>query len=350
MSGRGHADGSLRVSVVLPIFNRRAFLPAAFEAIASQAMGSLEVIVVDDGSTDASLEVVDQLKGRSPFDVVYIAQQNAGAYGARNTGIRAARGEYIAFYDSDDVWLPHHLSRCVTALDANADVDWVYSASEIVDLLTGRTLDPHCFYEAGSPRPFMRLRYERRGDLRVITDAGAIKCQIDHGLFCGLQNSVFRRGVFRELSLEAATRNEAEDQVFAIRALAAGVRLAYFDAVHVRYHVHADNSSAPGTTMSLEKRRRVYEPLILGYQRLQDEVPLSADERRALRRRVGHDLFWHLGYNGYWAAGHRREALGVYRRALGWWPWDPSCWKTFALALLRTTVASTASPPPAEGR
>lgn len=333
-------DPAPQVSVVLPIYNRRTFLPAAFNAIEAQQCPSLEVVVVDDGSTDDSAGLVEEIARESSLVIRYLRQENQGAYGARNTGVRAARGKYIAFYDSDDVWVHQHLPTCVAALEANADVDWVYAACEIVDLESQRVLAASSFYEGGRPRPFLRLPHEQRGDLRVLTGGGAIRCQIDHGLFCGLQNSVLRRQIFERLAFEAVTRNEAEDQVFAIRALAAGFRLAYVDAVHVRYQVHGQNSSGTSAVMSLAKRRRVYEPLIAGYERLENEVPMVAAERRALRRRIGHDLFWHLGYNGYWLAGQRREALRLYWRALGVWPWSPAQWKTFALALLRAATGS----------
>jgi glycosyltransferase involved in cell wall biosynthesis len=329
----GHAP---RVSVVLPIFNRKKFLPAAFGAIRDQQIDSLEVVVVDDGSGDESRSVVDQLIASFPHRVRYISQENQGPYGARNTGVAAASGKYIAFYDSDDVWLAHHLPACLSALDQNADVDWVYAACELVDLESQRVLEVSSFYAPGGARPFMSLQHDDRRGVRVITDAGAIRCQIDYGLYCGLQNSVLRRRVFDRLTFEAATRNEAEDQLFAIRALSAGFRLAYIDRVHVRYQVHAENSSGPTQDMTLAKRRRVYEPLINGYERLATEVPLTEVEQRALRRRIGHELFWHLGYTGYWAAGERREALRLYMRALRVWPWDPAQWKTYTLALIRS--------------
>jgi len=321
------------VSIVLPTFNRSGFLPGAFRAISGQQMTSWELIVVDDGSADDTREVVAAFSKDLPQPVVYRYQTNQGAYGARNAGVAAATGRFIAFYDSDDLWLPHHLSACVEALEAFPDVHWVYAACELVDMASRQVLTPNAFYEGGRSRPFMQLAYEARGNWRVITDPGAILCQINHGLYCGLQNSVLRREVFDRLRFESALRNEAEDQVFAIRALAAGFRLAYVDAVHVRYQVHGENSSAPGSA-SLDKLRRVYDPLIRGYERLAGEVPLSAVERRALRRRIGREWFWHLGYK-FWTAGERGQALDFFARGLRAWPWDVRQWKTYVLARLR---------------
>jgi glycosyltransferase involved in cell wall biosynthesis len=334
----------VRVSVVLPTFNRSRFLPDAFRAISSQVLTEWELIVIDDGSTDDTRAVVERLGAALPQTVRYQYQENGGAYAARNAGVDLASSEYVAFYDSDDIWLPQHLSACAAALDENPDVDWVYSSTEIVNLESGELLDRHCFYEDGQPRPFMRLAHDTRGALRVITDTAAIRCQIDYGLYCGLQNSVLRRRVFERLRFVAEPRNEAEDQVFPIRALAAGFRLAYFDAVHVRYHVHGENSTAASNDAGLQKLRRVYEPLIVGYRRLVDEVSLTGSERRALKRRIARELFWHLGYAGYWTAGDRRGAIDNYVQALRVWPWNPAQWKTLVLALCRHAPKITSRP------
>src|SRR6187399_2292397 len=130
MPSASRADpGPPRVSIILPTFNRAAFLPKALAAITSQTYDNWELIIVDDGSSDASGEIVRDLAPTIPQAIHYTWQKNAGAYAARNRGLDLARGAYMAFYDSDDLWMPHHLMRCVQALDDNADVDWVYGAS-----------------------------------------------------------------------------------------------------------------------------------------------------------------------------------------------------------------------------
>src|SRR5688572_19425954 len=106
MSNQAHADAPT-VSILLPTYNRAAFLPQALEAIGAQAFTDWELIVVDDGSTDDTPAVLERLVAGLGRPVHLIRQENQGAYGARNTGLDAARGKYVAFYDSDDTWLPH---------------------------------------------------------------------------------------------------------------------------------------------------------------------------------------------------------------------------------------------------
>jgi glycosyltransferase involved in cell wall biosynthesis len=322
------------VSIILPTYNREAFLPDAVDAIRRQSFTDYELIAVDDGSTDNTREVLGDLSTelRQPF--VYLSQENQGAYAARAHGVREASGEYIAFYDSDDLWLPHHLQKCVEALHANGEVDWLYAAAKRVDAETGSTLEGNTFYEDGRPREFMKLSTRNVGGLRIIDDPRTVKIAIAHGLRCGIQRSVLRKRVFDRVRFRTDIRN-GEDRLFVIRAAKKGCCFGYFDEVHLIYRVHANNMSAVGRHRSLSHRVSVYENLTRGYEDLETELDLSRKEQRALRRQLARQYFWQLGYSVLWLDGERRAALGMFRRGLGFWHWNPRMWKTFLLAQLK---------------
>jgi glycosyltransferase involved in cell wall biosynthesis len=322
------------VSIVLPTYNRAGMLGEAFASIAAQTYPRWEVIVVDDGSTDGTTEVLDGLRAGMTGPVRIVRQANQGAYAARNTGLDHVTGDYVAFFDSDDLWLPHHLQRTVAALDAHATLDWAYGACRMVDM-TGREISPSTFYDDGRPRPFLELHASHDGDLRLIDDPGALACQILHGLYCGLQNSVMRRRVFERRRFWPDYR-VVEDELFVVRLLAEGGTFAYYDDVHVIYRVHGDNSSGSAAVADSAKTLKIYEEMIRGFERIGDEVPLPPTSRRALTRRLATDRFWGLGYSSQWRGGDRPAALRSYRRALGEWPWSARMWKTYALALIRS--------------
>ncbi len=149
------------VSIVLPTYNRAGFLSAAFTSLTQQTFRDWELIVVDDGSTDDTCAVVARFAETSGRPVRYIYQENRGPAAARNAGVAHTRAPYLAFYDSDDVWLPGYLERSVGALRDNADVDWVFSSCRMVDLDTGAVVAPNTFYVDGSPRPFLGLQVDR---------------------------------------------------------------------------------------------------------------------------------------------------------------------------------------------
>lgn len=95
----------MKFSVILPVYNKADTVGAAIESVLAQTVDDYELIVVDDGSTDA----VDRVLARYP-SIRIIRQENAGVSAARNAGIDRAEGEFLCFLDSDDAWLPHHLA------------------------------------------------------------------------------------------------------------------------------------------------------------------------------------------------------------------------------------------------
>ncbi|CAG7856707.1 hypothetical protein MCAMS1_01299 [biofilm metagenome] len=107
------------VSVIIPTYNRADLLPAAIESVLGQSYPNTEVIVIDDGSTDHTQDVLRQYSGK--INAEY--QENNGASAARNHGIRKANGEIIAFLDSDDLWLPTKLERQVDLLQNTNPAD-----------------------------------------------------------------------------------------------------------------------------------------------------------------------------------------------------------------------------------
>jgi glycosyltransferase involved in cell wall biosynthesis len=108
----------VKVNVIIPTYNRAELLREAIESVLAQAYQDSELLVVDDGSTDRTRELVAVYGKR----VTYIFQENRGVSSARNLGIRASTGELIAFLDSDDLWLPEKLEQQVTIMDQHPEL------------------------------------------------------------------------------------------------------------------------------------------------------------------------------------------------------------------------------------
>jgi len=108
------------VSVIIPTYNRAHSLKRAIESVALQNYHNWEIIIVDDGSDDGTFELVNDLKGMlKPLNIRYISITHSGVSRARNTGIDLAEGEWIAFLDSDDYWLPGKLEKQLFYLKQN---------------------------------------------------------------------------------------------------------------------------------------------------------------------------------------------------------------------------------------
>ncbi len=119
-----------RVSVIIPVYKAEKFVADAIRSVLAQTYADFEIIVVDDGSPDKSIEVCQQF---DDLRVRIIRQSNRGLPGARNTGIRNAVGEYVALLDADDLWAPQKLEKHVQHLEESPDVGISFSYSAFVD-------------------------------------------------------------------------------------------------------------------------------------------------------------------------------------------------------------------------
>ena len=206
----------MRVSAVIPVFNRRDHLPRAINSALAQTVPVDEIIVVDDGSTDGSAEVAAGYGDR----VRVVRQTNSGVAGARHRGIREAREEWIAFLDSDDEWLPGRNAELLNAAQqVPADVAWIFGTLRIVtDNGEGLTL----FEEHG-------LKVNE--SVHVFADSIAIQYPYQ---FPMLQASLIRR----EALLELNCFNEglrSDDDLLACYQIACRYKFAAVPTVVGRY-------------------------------------------------------------------------------------------------------------------
>ena len=112
-----------KVSVIIPTYNSAQYIAEAIESVLAQTYKDYEIIVVDDGSIDNTREVLKPFMDK----IIYVYKENGGQASARNLGIKMSKGEYIAFLDSDDIWLPQKLELQVELLDSRPEVGLVYS-------------------------------------------------------------------------------------------------------------------------------------------------------------------------------------------------------------------------------
>jgi glycosyltransferase involved in cell wall biosynthesis len=198
-----------KVSVIIPAFNGERYLEEALRSAVDQSLPPSEVIVVDDGSTDASAEIAESFGD----PVRCIRQSNTGVAGARNRGLSVAAGEFIAFLDHDDLWPREKLEVQVEALCANPDVGIVSGRMRVI----GGALPGRHWLAPGSRE----------------APAGA-----------HLTATLIRRSVFDQIGLlDENIGNAADDIEWLIRARDLGVRRLDLDVVTLLYRWHDENTS-----------------------------------------------------------------------------------------------------------
>lgn len=119
-------------SVVIPAYNASAFLPQTIESVQRQTFEDFEILIIDDGSTDDTLDIIKKYK-ETDSRIHFITQRNQGVSRARNTGIEAAEGKYIAFLDSDDIWMPNKLKIHFEHFQSDSKIGLSYARVEFID-------------------------------------------------------------------------------------------------------------------------------------------------------------------------------------------------------------------------
>jgi glycosyltransferase involved in cell wall biosynthesis len=167
---------NFRISAIIPLYNGERFIEKALTSISRQTLKPLEVIVVDDGSTDGGVEVVRNLDLGLALKVV--SQENAGQSAARNEGARLASGDYLAFLDQDDAWYPRHLELLAGAFsewEGPLPLGWAYGDLDIVDgkgnFVTRQVLKRN---QLGCPHPKENLLDLLSQDMFVVPSASLV--------------------------------------------------------------------------------------------------------------------------------------------------------------------------------
>jgi glycosyltransferase involved in cell wall biosynthesis len=224
-----------RVSAILPVYNGRRFLLAAVRSIVAQSLPPCELIVVDDGSIDGSLEELASFPP-PPFPLRVLRQANAGQSAARNAAAREATGEFLAFLDQDDHWHPRHLEELVAPLVADQEVGWAYCDFDEMDL-DGHLVTRAFLHTQGVAHPKRTIYECVAGDLMVLPSA-----------------SVMRRAAFEQSGgFDEALSGYEDDDLF-VRFFRLGWELAYVPRPLLRFRVHTAGSSASPRFMASRLR------------------------------------------------------------------------------------------------
>jgi len=209
-----------RVSVVIPVYNRGKYIAETIGSVMAQTFKDFEIIAVDDGSKDDSRAVLDSF-GSAIQVLEHPGRSNRGQSASINLGMRAARGDFIAVLDSDDLWLPEKLALQVAYFDAHPEVGLVYGNGWVVD---GNGQRPYPIY-----KPEHR---EYSEPSRVLMDC----------YFLLPSNSLVRAAVFRRAGWFDESFRAAQDHDMAIR-IAEITQLAYINEYIFSYRRHEDSIS-----------------------------------------------------------------------------------------------------------
>jgi glycosyltransferase involved in cell wall biosynthesis len=274
------------VSVVIPTYNYSKYIGEAIRSVYDQTLQDFEIIVVDDGSTDNTKEIVQSFGEK----IRYFYQSQQGPAKARNKGIMESRGKFVAFLDSDDVWLPTKLEKQVKKFGENSGTGMVLT-------------DNFLFDEAGIYREYVNKKgYLLTGDVvaNILINSGVVTPTV-----------MVRRDVFARIGMFEEDLLIAEDDNMWIRiAVEYGVDIVDESLAKIRDH--------RGRTM------RVSDKLIESVERNVEYLstrygPKVTARILPLAPKKLHQLYFSQGY-GNFEIGNNREARKLFKKALSYNP------------------------------
>jgi len=281
----------MRVSVVIPAFNGEATVGAAVSSALWQTYRDFEVVVVDDGSRDAT----GSIAGSFPEPVRVVHQENAGVAAARNRGMAEARGELIAFCDADDVLLPQHLEALVAVHDRHGGI----VTSDCYWLFPGGIHPARTRYKGRFPSP----AHQRR----AILEQNFVSTM-----------SLFPKALADEIGPFDPELQVAEDWDFWLRAIYAGHRIVLQPRPLALYRWGSAGLAADPARMDEHAQALI--------RKAAARDDLTRDERAYVKRRLAGPGPAELGRQGDEAlrAGRYREAARRYREAAALCPSEPA--------------------------
>ena len=230
----------MRVSVIIPCYNSEKYLSACLDSVLAQTEKDIEVIVVDDGSRDGTLDIA-QIYARKDARVKVLHQQNAGVSAARNLGLKKARGEWVSFVDSDDLLTLDALEVMLEAADEQTDM--VVCAHETFDERGGREV----FW------PQTRWPYKTGEKKRYAAALRLIEGDSILNIMC---NKLHRKSLLdREGLCLTAGIAIAEDALFNLEAVLCGAGITYVHKITYRYRIHEASATQKRSAGEFEVHR-----------------------------------------------------------------------------------------------
>ena len=296
------------VSVIIPTYNRADLLPRALDSVIAQTFEDWEIVLVDDGSTDGTASLADTYRKRLGERMVCLRQPNTGCGGARNRGIDAARGRFVAFLDSDDEYLPNKLERQLELFARRPELGFVYCDHTYIDTEGVRhdsvfnTLGPlarEVAYEAVAP------------GLCVCT--GSLFDVLLRGYFIATIVGMVRRNVLGDTIRWSPDPSYSAEWFFFLK-VARACSVGFVDEPLCLHHYVTGSATRTDKHRNLLRLRN----LLLEMNATFDDVTHA--QRTVIRRHLVRTCR-QLGYDAF-KAGDNREAfrylVQVARRQPGW--------------------------------
>jgi glycosyltransferase involved in cell wall biosynthesis len=293
-----------KVTILTPAFNSAKYIGETIESALKQTFQDFEMMIIDDGSTDNTRDIVAQFTLRYPDKIRYLYQSNQGPGSARNYGIKHSTGEYIALLDSDDIWFPHRLEEGVKVLDAQKDVGLVHARAKQL-------------FEDGSTSTWQRQ------DIKYLS-GNMQKYLLARKAHISCMTVLFRRSCLKEIGLFDEVKNciGVEDRDLWIR-LASKFKIHFIDQELGLYRM-LSTSLSRNEDVIIERKKYIIEK------------NGKALKHFFIRHRAIASIYKEFG-DHHLELGHFKKAKARFAEAIKYWPFYLWAWMNYVKCVARNS-------------
>lgn len=320
------------VSVIMPVYNTAQYIGDAIDSVLSQDYPNKELIIIDDGSTDGTVDIIRRYQPA----ITLLTQKNQGSAVARNAGLDAARGDYVAFLDSDDIWLPGKLTAQVKYMEQHPQIGMSYGRWKV--------WKPGPDGQFNAPASFKHTVTDSAAPVGIVKEGSG--WLYNRLLFTSLLHTITviaRRDLINKVGTFDTALKRGQDYDYWLRASRL-TEIHQLDQTFALYRLHGDGCAKKWPHVNYEKV--VVENALSrwGLEGPTGELTTKTDMQRRLA-----DICFSFGYHHYWE-GSPRLAVSAFRQCLGYRPGHLAAWRYLAMSLFKSITKPSGQGSPAVSR
>lgn len=320
------------VTCIIPVYNRELYIASSIKSVQNQTYPNWKLVVVDDRSTDKTRAIAEEFSINDIRISVVTNKNKQGPAGARNQGLQYADGNYIAFLDSDDIWLPEHIENGIRALTNNPNIGWYFCD---IERYQNEIKITSSYFKELTPDFYKLPKIKSTSGNYILKNEQLLEYALIKHIPVYVQASIFSKKVFNDLRFNEELFG-VEDIYLLLEYIENGGSFCYTESIGLRYFIHESNiSNSNNQSKDPEKnlKRSIELEKVAIY--VLERFSLKGKKRRLAKLRLSNLYAWDFAFNSYLPQRKYLEAIKYQRMAIKIGPYRIEYWKTLVSTIIK---------------